>query len=43
MGYGVLCIEGKENVCSAGEDCEAGYLDGWGVLSWRRYEHWELD
>ena len=29
MGYGLLCAEGKEDVYSAGEDCEAGYLVGW--------------
>lgn len=28
VGYGLLCAEGKEDVYSAGEDCEAGYLVG---------------
>ena len=34
MGYGFLCVEGKENIFTAGEDCEAGYIDGRRVLPW---------
>ena len=35
VGYGFLCFEGKENIYTASEDCETGYIDGGRVLSWR--------
>ena len=33
MGYGVLCVEGTENIFTACEDREAGYIDGRRVFS----------